>query len=193
MTVGVILTHSRQDDYRDCLAALRPQVNWLVVVSHKAPYVKSWDADQVIYYEDEVCNISRAWNLGLHWAKAVAGGQPYDVAVLNDDAIVSPDWLAQVTAAMREQGAVAGSGAKGGGDGRLAGYAYVLDGAADLWLDEQFQWWYGDDDLERRARMIGGVALPDVPVEHRHPNGHTVGVLSDIAGEDRLRYERKWA
>jgi len=75
----------------------------------------------------------------------------------------------------------------------MAGYAFVLDGDKGIRADEQFRWWYGDDDIARQARALGGVALADgADVEHRHPNSTTVGVLADVAKDDRGRYKRKW-
>lgn len=197
LRLAVIVTHDRPDDFRDCLAAIRPQVDHVIVVSHRANYTSRYVKGVTItYYADEIPNISKAWNLGLYaaqdHARHAAAPAPYDVAVLNDDAIVPPDWFRWVTEAMRDQSAAAGSAARAW-DPRMCGYAFILDGQAGLFADEQFEWWYGDDDLERRAHLAGGVAqVPGVEVEHRHPNSTTVGVLADKAAQDRERFHRKW-
>lgn len=193
---AVVLTHDRPEDFRDCMSAILPQVDRVFVVSHAAPYTRFLPSVTVIpFYAPTLAdmNISRAWNFGLDRAHVWAQGQPYDVAVLNDDAIVPPDWFRVVTEAMRRAGAAAGSGARCF-DARMSGYAFVLDGTKDIRADEQFEWWYGDDDIERQARALGGVVqVPGVDVEHRHPNGTTTGVLAEKTVRDSLRFQRKWA
>lgn len=200
---AVVTTHARPDDFRDCLVAIKPQVDFVIVVAHGMPeYV--WDAlgiigppCQLLPYYAEVPNISAMWNLGLESAHFIATHnvehyQAYNVAVLNDDAIVPPDWFERVTNAMWAEGAAAGCVYRAE-DHRMPGYAFILDGMKGLRLDEQFQWWYGDTDLQRRAEDAGGVAFARGPdVEHRHPNQFTNGVLAEIAGQDHQRYKEKW-
>ena len=190
----------------DCLDAIRPQVDHVILIAHRcAPNVGG--SVSVIDYLSKVPNISLMWNLGLIEAERRTKGS-FDVAVLNDDAIVPSSWFYEVTAAMHEVGAVAGSRDQSGVlrgtqtyltagpiglENRLTGYAFILDGDARLRLDEQFQWWYGDDDLDWRAREAGGVVkVPGEPVVHRYPNGTTHGELEKIAGEDRERFKKKW-
>lgn len=204
---AVIPTKDRPKDYFDCMSAIIPQVDGVVVVSHDAPYTyKSLEPEVVIPYHPDVPNISVMWNLGLAEASRLAGDAPYDVAVLNDDAIVAPTWFNMVSGMMHDKECKAASAnqftyqhrvfRKAGPISlgyRMAGFAFILDGTAGLYLDEQFQWWYGDDDLDWRAREAGGVALVGgVPVEHRHPSTTTVGKLADIAGDDRQRFINKW-
>jgi GT2 family glycosyltransferase len=181
------------------VAAIAPQVDLLVVVAHGEPEYAweafrdrpAWLAVAMIPYYAEVPNISTMWNMGLSNAHNYFQSN-YDVAVLNDDAIVPDDWFGRVTAAMRDKGAAAGCVLRPWDD-RMAGYAFVLDGDRGLRLDEQFRWWYGDTDLQRQAEAAGGVAFAHGrDVEHRHPDSTTVGVLAEVAAEDRLRYERKW-
>lgn len=183
---AVIPTHNRPQDYADAYAAIKPQVDWVITVAHLAPYAGSWPT---IWYEYRVPNISVMWNLGLDYAHGLANGRPYDVAVLNDDCIVPPDWFARVTRGMRRHNTAAGC-VKRPGDHRMTGYAFILNGDAGLRADPQFQWWYGDDDLERQAGSVTFVNGQDV--EHRHPNSTTVGRLAEIAAEDGLRYKEKW-
>lgn len=57
---------------------------------------------------------------------------------------------------------------------RMIGYAFVVDGQANLRADERFRWWYGDDDLEWQARAAGGtVRVGGVTVEHLYSNAST--------------------
>lgn len=195
---AVITTRNRPDDYLDCLTSVVPQVHFVAVVSHMdESYVREHlplIPFAIIPYLEDPPNISRMWNLGLECADDFAGevDRPYDVAVLNDDVVLPSDWFERVTKAMRHQHAVAGCVHRSF-DPRMAGYAFILDGDKRIRLDEQFEWWYGDTDLERRARQLGGVAFaPGPDVEHRHPNSTTVGVLADIAHKDKVRYLRKW-
>jgi len=192
---AVVLTHDRPDDFVDCFDAVAPQVDRVFVVGHRAPYGANLTVRMggtYIHYGAETCNISVAWTLGLTTVAAWANAQPYDVAVLNDDAIVPAGWMDLVTAAMRRAGAAAGAVARPG-DPRMAGYAFVLDGSAGIYADPQFEWWYGDDDIALQAEARGGVVQPRGPaVEHRHPNSTTVGVLAERAAEDAVRFKRKW-
>jgi GT2 family glycosyltransferase len=207
LRVAVITTHDRPKDFEDCVAAIATQVDMLAVVAHGMPdyvwevlgaYTKpSRPALMVIPYEAEVLNISKMWNMGFaaaeHYAVYGTGYQrQYDVAVLNDDAIVPPDWFKRVVLEMRLMSAAAGAAARAG-DPRMAGFAFIVDGDSGIRADEQFEWWYGDDDIARQANSLGGVAQPwGLDVEHRHPNSTTVGILAEKARDDRGRYKRKW-
>lgn len=189
---AVIPTHNRPQDFQDCLEAVWPQVDHVFVVSHMAEYMPGpaqGPKCTVIRYEWRQPNISTMWNLGLDSAHEWAKGQPYDVAVLNDDCIVPSDWFSRVTRGMQRHDAGAGC-VQRSFDTRMAGYAFILNGDRELRADPQFQWWYGDDDLQRRAGRIAFV--PGQDVVHRHPNSTTVGRLAEIAAEDGLRYQKKW-
>jgi hypothetical protein len=191
---AVIPTRDRPGDFADCVKAIEPQAA-IIVIDHQSSYVMNQNIVPVMcvqgYYEDPP-NISRMWNLGLELAHELADGRPYDVAVLNDDVIVPPDWFERVAGTMHKAGAVAGC-VRRTFDPRMTGYAFILNGDAGLLADEQFQWWYGDDDLRIRAEAAGGVAYAyGEDVEHRHPNSTTVGELARIAAQDKIKFERKW-
>lgn len=206
---AIVVTHDRPVEYAACVAAIGGQVDRVVTVAHNCDYPTGPD---VVTYGETVPNISTMWNLGLdtiaYLAETAGFGDRYDVAVLNDDVETPPGWFDRVTGMMHRTGAVAGSGdqfnrlrapivrTKLGPVERMermSGFAFILDGTAHLTLDEQFQWWYGDDDLEWRARLAGGVVIvPRASVTHRYPNKSTVGVLAAIAGQDRERFHVKW-
>ncbi len=195
---AVIPTHDRPTDFQDCLEAIAPQVDHVFVISHRAPYMPApaWGAHcTIVPYDYRLPNISEMWNMGIDRAAILAQGDPYYVAVLNDDAIAPLDWFDRVTTAMTSEfpgGAAAGC-VRRATDPRMAGYAFILDGTRGLRADEQFQWWWGDVDLQQQAMRSGGIAYAEGPdVEHRHPNSTTVGVLAEIAGEDGKRFEAKW-
>lgn len=188
---AVIPTRDRPDDYRDCRNAIEPQVDEVITIVHDAEYATAWQTTWIRYVENPP-NISCMWNMGLNAAGRLAEGRPYDVAVLNDDVIVPSDWFARVRDTMHRAGAAAGC-VRRKFDHRMTGYAFMLNGDTGLLADEQFRWWYGDDDLQRRAEQAGGVAYAfGQDVEHRHPNSTTIGELARIASDDKDRFEARW-
>jgi GT2 family glycosyltransferase len=210
----VIPTRDRPDDLRDCVAAVAPQVDKVFVVDNLSrPPVMGADHPanvRVICNQDDPPNLSRLWNLGLELAASYANGDPYFVAVLNDDSVVPEGWLDAVVAAMEETGAAAGCSDPSGllaeplvhhQPGpvdlrfRLAGFAFVLRGDLGLRADERLAWWEGDTDLDWKARQAGGVVLvPFFPVEHRHPDEQTNArpELAVQAGRDRETFRKLW-
>lgn len=210
ISCAVIITRDRPEEFAQCLRAIWPQVDHVIVISHGTEYARDHHADgiSVIDYAPEIPNISMMWNLGLLEAEAGAYAEPHDVAVLNDDAVVPPGWFDRITDEMRATGAVLGCSDQHGHTvsqhlrtfdrpdirRRLTGFAFVLDSESGLRLDEQFRWWWGDTDLDWRARQAGGlIIVPGIPVQHP-PNGGgtTTGVLARIAREDRDRFIAKW-
>lgn len=198
MRFAVITTHNRPEDYQDCVAAITPQVDVVFTVCHipgdDAPeYIKKILGEETTYvYSNRLPNISAMWNIGLDAAHLHTPSRFYDVAVLNDDAIVPDMWFNNVTHGMRWHNSSVGC-VRRDADPRMSGYAFILDGRSQIRADEQFQWWYGDDDIARQAERKGGITFtPGSQVEHRHPNSTTIGELAAIAQDDRHRYRRKW-
>lgn len=203
---AVIPTRDRPTEYRSCYDAIRPQVDDVVSICH-SPQALHYSSGVPIRYDAPLPNISAMWNLGLECLDRFFHID-YDVAILNDDAIVPGGWFDRIIEAMDETGAVAGSADQFGRpllqllttrtnpdiSRRLSGFAFILDGSAGLRADEQFQWWWGDTDLDWRARMNGGTVLvPGVKVDHpENGGGTTVGRLAEIAGQDRERFIQKW-
>lgn len=210
---AVIPTRDRPDDFADCYKAIASQVDVVIVVSHGAEYAAplslDWPDSVIVGYHEDPPNISRMWNRGIATAAQLAQGFPYDVAILNDDVIVPEGWFSAITHKMRvgfptavAAGAMSpdvvvatGWGAASSPLPRMPGFAFILNGDKGLRADEQFQWWFGDTDLDWRARQNGGMVLVPLEgrvLEHRHPNSTTVGVLADIAAQDRERFAAKW-
>lgn len=150
-------------------------------------------------------NIQRWWNRGID--EAVGLGATV-VAVSNDDVRLSQDTLPGLAEALRSTGAAIASPARpefplGLHRGRLVPYAPRLWGS--LWAlrvdsglrpDPRYVWWYGDNDLDIRARRDhGGVVLVDVPFEHIHPSVSTSQNphLAEQTDRDAQTFEEQYA
>lgn len=194
---AVIPTRDRPDQFAECLRAIWDQVDHVLVISHHADYVGHVHAESlsVIPYDPDLPNISAMWNLGLLEAEMGAYGEPHDVAVLNDDAVVPPDWFDRITARMQQHDAAGASGPRGNDDtsAEIAGYAFIVAGERGIRADERLRWWYSDDAIQRRCETAGGFQIvPGVHVEHLYPNQSTVGELARISAEDRAVYEETY-
>lgn len=215
---AVIATHNRPDDLKLCLESIQDQVDWAIVIDNASePPVSEAAISEPEFYsvfpdDQQPPNLSRLWNKGLDlfesWKDSApehhADGQ-YDVAILNDDAIVPAGWFEAMSNAMRETGAAAASQSPFGGRHfwgagtaasvmtRLTGWAFMLRGELGLRIDERFQWLCGDDDISIQAREAGGVVhVPGFPVQNTKENQSTRGVLAEIGGQDMQRFVDKW-
>lgn len=213
---AVIPTRDRHDTLLAMVEKLLDdQVETIVVDNGSTPPISFIHPGvHLIRDEQQPPNLSRLWNLGLREATRDFHRwelqQPdYAVAVLNDDLILPPRFVQTLAEAMQRYHAAAaypdqhGWGADalhttpGPVDlrSRMCGYAFLLRGAARLYADETLQWWYGDDDLDWRARQAGGSLLvAGTAVQHLHPNEstNTNPVLSAQAGLDRATFTQKW-
>lgn len=164
-------------------------------------------ATAVIQVPDQPCNISALWNRGIRAAMELYDAQsqfdPFAerplVAVLCDDAPPPPGWFATVTDAMTATGAVIGASAPLGFtfpgqpprvkrerdsdlSGRMPGWAWILDPMSPVRPDEQFEYWWGDSDLDQQARAAGGMVLVGShPVPNRVPDGWTGRMAAQVA------------
>lgn len=150
-------------------------------------------------------NIQRWWLKGIEEAKA--RGAEY-VAVVNDDVRIGPETLPTLAQALaRSSGAIASPSRFPFRDGlhtrplipyepRLWGSLWVLRIASGLLPDPRYVWWYGDNDLDIRARTRhGGVVLAPVEFEHLHPGEGTERnpELTTQASLDSLTFEAQYA
>jgi hypothetical protein len=72
----------------------------------------------------------------------------------------------------------------------------MLDAQINLRPDERYEWWYGDEDLDIRARKyFNGVVNVDVYYEHYYPGEGTSQnpVLQALAEKDALTYQQDHA
>ena len=174
---------------RQSVAAIRPQVDAVFIINN-GPTGWSGLADGQSVFERLVTpadpvNLSKLWNLGLNEAIMFVGffTKKWDVAILNDDAIVPEGWFDAVSTKMREMRAAA---ACSGGvtmpvlhthpgpvplETRLQGFAFMVAGELGLRANEDLYWYFTDDWMDWESRKIGGmVMVPGFPVQHLYPN-----------------------
>ena len=150
-------------------------------------------------------NIQRWWNRGIGEAKRRGATS---VAVVNDDITMTPQTLSTLQIRLIETGAaIASPSREPFPDGlhkrplipyepRLWGSLWVLRLESGLLPDEDYVWWYGDCDLDIRARTRhGGVVLVPVEYKHLHPGEGTAKSpeLQAQSDRDAQRFEAQYA
>jgi GT2 family glycosyltransferase len=167
-------------------------------------------------YDFDGCEVIDAKGWGLHemWAAGIARARENapvcDIAILNNDLRVGPDFLRLLSGGLRAReevwisypnvhGAALAPGqcAKTGGPGQgqsLSGYAFMIRGESDLAVDEGFGFWYGDIDLEMQARAAekAVVTVGGCEVEHLEPTLSTRGERLEQAHVDEKLFAAKW-
>lgn len=158
--------------------------------------------------------ISQMWNDGLHRAEEAAkaaGHDEWNVAILNNDLEVPPGFLRTLANGLRlrddfwiaypnwhgadipEGNAVITSSNEGTGR-TLSGWAFIVRGETGLRVDERFEWWYGDDDLQLQVESQGKqVVCVGVTCKHLEPNKSSqTPEKQAIIAKDRERFLEKW-
>ena len=138
-----------------------------------------WDLDPV--------NIHRWWNRGIDIARTF--GADY-IAVLNDDVKLKNNPINKIANKMRDTKSIVGYPVPNIG----IGYCWVLDIKSNIRADENFRWWYGDDDIRRKAELQGEIIYVPAEVEHLHPN-HLTSANEDLMKltvADKEYFEKKW-
>lgn len=204
-----VVPSAGRDYVHECLVSLLDQVELTVVVANQGWVPPLWKQDLVMVSDPEPeRNISRWWNLGLDAAQKIANSAEWNVLVVNDDVVASPDLVSVLSHELRSTSSVIAYPnqfndvyVRWTDSGpvdlryRLTGYAWMIRGESGLRLDESLKWWYGDDDLFWRANQAGGsVCVPGCRVVHQEPNGYTNSIpdLSKQAGLDRETFVKKW-
>jgi hypothetical protein len=160
--------------------------------------------DVVVVEDFGPLNIQRWWLRGIE--EAVARGATA-VAVCNDDLILGSTALAELHEALVATGATVASPSRPPRkDGvhrrplvpyspRIWGCLWVLDATSGLRPDPRYVWWYGDNDLDIRARRDHrGIVTVPVDYEHRHP-GEGTGKSSDLSAQtdkDALTFQNDY-
>lgn len=150
-------------------------------------------------------NIQRWWARGIHEAELRGATS---VAVANDDIRLNSETLPALADALERTGAAIASPSRSPfRDGlhtkplvpyepRLWGSLWVLRVSSGLRPDPRYVWWFGDNDLDIRARKEhGGVVLVNVEFEHLHPGEGTASslALQTQAAQDGQTFERQYA
>ncbi len=207
---ALIITHNRPGLLAECIRAIRPQVDEVLVIDN-ASDPKAYVPPEVWlqYIPDQPPNLARFWNRGFDFLDKIHGDRPYDVAVLCDDAIVPEGWFEAVTFGLRDTGAAAGCSNPWGTEhppmlktdqdrnimGRMIGWAFVLDATKGIRADESMKWWFFDTDLDWQARGNGGfVMVGGYPVPNVHPGQYTNErpELGAQTARDREAFAAKW-
>jgi hypothetical protein len=207
MRFAIIPSNGRDCLYQ-CLDAVVPQVDRTVVISTpdadgKYPLnpgaVKMRHPGKVGVLRSLVrYNISAWWHLGLVAAAMHAKSNrvaTWEVAVLNDDAIIAPNWVEAVAESMRATGSAAGCSGlvehvlrepgPVGLAGRMVGFAFMLAGEQRLRANEDLHWYFTDDYIDWESRKLGGMAMTrNATVEHLHPNGQLNPELHALIAQD---------
>jgi len=146
----------------------------------------------------ETLNIQTWWNAGIHSAE-LAGAD--FIAVLNDDMAIGSGTIQRMVEEARATGAtIVTSGisprvfkSRFPVQRVLDGAIWLLDLKSDLRPDERFQWYFGDDDLDIRARRDHhGVSVIPLEYEHLHV-GIRTNQSAELAGltmGDRAEFRR---
>lgn len=146
----------------------------------------------------DTLNIQRWWNAGIQSAE-LAGAN--FIAVLNDDITIAPGTIQRMVEAARTTGAtIVTSGItprvfKSRFPIRkvLDGSIWLLDLKSDLRPDERFRWWFGDSDLDIRARRDHhGISVVPLDYEHLHAGVRTSQSveLLELTVSDRAEFRR---
>jgi GT2 family glycosyltransferase len=159
--------------------------------------------------------LHRMWNHGLDLAEKTAteaGADRWNVAVLNNDLEVPPGFLAKLEAGLRcvddawvaypnhhgieipDGAAMVTSNPDYAGQ-TMSGWAFMIRGETGLRFDEQFQFWYGDSDLQKQVELAGKhvVCVGGCYCNHLDPMTSSADPvrLAQIR-EDERRFAAKW-
>jgi len=192
----VIIPSNNRPCVKDCVAAIASQVDCVITVwtggaAGSDSFTTGVQPQLVSLNDPGDINISRWWNMGLNYVETWnevanafgSSANKWDVAILNDDAIVPEGWFNAVSTKMREMRAAA---ACSGGvtmpvlhthpgpvplETRLQGFAFVVAGELGLRANEDLHWYFSDDWMDWESRKLGGmVMVPGFPVQHLYPN-----------------------
>ena len=150
-------------------------------------------------------NIQRWWSVGIDEAERRGADV---VAVLNDDMWVTPQALFELHQVLVESGAAVASPSRPGervglhkGNRipylpKIWGCFWLLRLDSGLRPDQRYVWWYGDHDLDIRARRDhGGIVTKDVDWAHMH-SGEGTGRSPELvahADNDAETYAQDYA
>lgn len=189
----------------DCIEAIQQQVDQVIVIDTGKAYERLGNFNHHQSIIRMPCsvpnNISHWWNEGLNLAQSLNHDvELWDVAIVNDDAIVPPGWFEAVATGMRARQAAAGCSGQHDItwrtadpvplDMRMQGFAFILAGEEELRANEDLHWYFTDDYIDWESRKLGGMTMVNGwPVEHRHPNGQLTHELAALIPQDAERFQ----
>jgi len=224
---AVIPTRNRREHLVALLRQLENQVDLVYVIDNASdePLSSLWLRTQanvrtIVRRDDEQPpHLYKMWNSAFNVIAAttkIMGEKLWDVAVLNDDTLLPPNWFDNVAACLFRTPealkhlnvpAIACTHAQttahampylktqidGNITTRMCPWAFVVRGELGLRADESMRWWWGDTDFEWQAIRAGGVLmLPgDAPL-NTLANSTTHGALAEQAGRDGETFALKW-
>ena len=187
---ALIPTHNRPARLLALVYALSNQCDQIIVLDNasdppvdagKLEFAAGRAKVTVLRDEEQPPNLGRFFNVMLDECGRVGGApERWDVAVLNDDAIVPAGWYDACADGLREhESAVIAHTAPteprllteihNDPGNRMCPHAFVMRGETHMRADETLRWWFGDTDLDLRARQAGGVlSVPGPMVRHAH-------------------------
>jgi len=206
-TYVVVASKSRRGMLTRLLEQLKPQVAGCFV------YDNGYTPPLRDSIEAHGWPLHRMWNDGLAQAEKAAGGKPHNVLIINDDVEVEGHCAALLDGALRASddhwvaypnwhgadiplgAAVETSNPEMAGQ-TMSGWCFMLRGETGLRFDEQFEWWYGDSDLQRKVEQGGGkvVCVGGCHAIHHDPLRSTVDDPDRLAQAraDEARFAAKW-
>jgi len=194
------------------------QTDAVIVVDNGCdPFTAAWlEQRPIVQRIPMTCrNIHKLWNAGLD-AAAVKAEQS-NVAVLNDDIRIGPDFMAGLGAALRSHPNIAvvgpnydkrpGTGlqlvfdicaGRYDGTGGLPGFAFMVKGESRYRFPENLTWWWGDADMVLTHRQLGDFAAIVLGVEVEHVDGGsqsgewTSPEMKEVLAADHAAFVAKW-
>lgn len=147
--------------------------------------------DVTVLHDDGPVNIQRWWNTGIDYAERHGATH---VAVFNDDLRITPDVIPAMRAELDSSGASICYVGHGIPVPALTGWAFMLNLTHGLRPDERYRWYYGDNDLHKRAIAGRGITAITAQVDHVHPGESTQHdpELLALSAADRITFETQW-
>lgn len=199
----------RLDMLRATVTALDHPRDRVVVVTTRPEPIRFGDiaefAIDLLTLPDDGQRISRWWNAGIDYIRALTLAERYEILALSSDCVGNPGSVQHLRDYLRSNDLVmAGpnyhteypqvytAADKRTLYDRVPGACWMLAGESGLRLDEQFRWWYSDDDLEMQARQIGSVGVVPYTGFKPGPDSGLSDTAAKWAAEDRQRFIDKW-
>ena len=212
---AIIPTANRPQVAKQAIDAIAQQVDMVYVIDNGdnepidyEDLASSVPSVYLIQYDKQgqVPNLSLFWNIALDLIAMDTrrmGVDQWDVAILNDDAIVPDGWFDAVSKTMRQMDGAAGCS---GGlspfstintrpgpvplHTRLFGPAFIVAGEKGLRGDERIKWYFTDDYMDWESRKLGGmVQVPGYPVTHLYPNQQVTPAIQEQISRDATLFK----